>query len=168
MSNTRTRREGSSWIRGAVVLAVLGALTAAVLVSPVGAAPTLTKAKVKTIATKVVNQALNGYQEEVHWALVDTGGTVVASSGGVTVTPGAPGGSRFVNFGQDISGRAILATQHGGPGGFGEVVAAPCGGPTPFPLVTCTGANTTSHVSVTTSISNGTPTNLPFYVAVIK
>lgn len=39
----------SSWIRGAVSLAVLGALTAGVLISPVSAAGTITKAKVKSI-----------------------------------------------------------------------------------------------------------------------
>ncbi|MGH2691483.1 MAG: hypothetical protein ACRDHM_03170 [Actinomycetota bacterium] len=44
------------WIRGVATLALLGALTAAVLVSPVGAAGTLTKSKVKSIANKVFDQ----------------------------------------------------------------------------------------------------------------
>lgn len=44
------------WMRGAVTLAVLGALTAGVLISPVGAAGKLTKSKVKSIANKVFDQ----------------------------------------------------------------------------------------------------------------
>ena len=47
-----------SWIRGAVALTVLGGLVAALTVSPVGAA--ITKKKVKTTATKVVNQLAPG------------------------------------------------------------------------------------------------------------
>lgn len=45
-----------TWIRGALSLAVLGAMTAGVLISPVSAASTLTKAKVKSIAASQVKK----------------------------------------------------------------------------------------------------------------
>jgi hypothetical protein len=51
MRTTRT-----SWIRGAVTLGVLGALTAGVLISPVNAAANLTRAKVKNIAEAAVKR----------------------------------------------------------------------------------------------------------------
>ena len=50
----RTTR--GSWIRGAVTLGLLGALTAGVLISPVNAAGNLTKAKVKNIAEAAVKR----------------------------------------------------------------------------------------------------------------
>lgn len=43
-------------LRGTIALAVVGALAGAMIASPVGAAGTLTKAKVKRIATKVFNK----------------------------------------------------------------------------------------------------------------
>jgi hypothetical protein len=49
----------TSLVRGLVALAVLGALAGAMIVSPVGAAAPLTKAKVKKIATKVANNVFN-------------------------------------------------------------------------------------------------------------
>ncbi|MGH2662536.1 MAG: hypothetical protein ACRDH8_06955 [Actinomycetota bacterium] len=42
-------------LRGVVALAILGALVASVLISPAGAAKSLTRKKVKRIATKIVN-----------------------------------------------------------------------------------------------------------------
>jgi hypothetical protein len=44
-----------TWIRGVLTLGLLGAVAAAMVVSPVGAAAPVTKAKVKKIANKVVD-----------------------------------------------------------------------------------------------------------------
>ena len=50
---------GSTRIRGSIVLAVLAALAAGLLTSPVGAAFTPTKKKIKTIARKQANKVFD-------------------------------------------------------------------------------------------------------------
>ena len=50
------------WLRGVVSLALLGALTAGVLISPTSAAGTLTKAKVKKIANTVFDRRAGGLE----------------------------------------------------------------------------------------------------------
>ncbi len=51
-------RGTTRWVRGAVTLAALAAVTTALLAAPGGAAGVLTKAKVKKIATKVFNSKI--------------------------------------------------------------------------------------------------------------
>jgi hypothetical protein len=53
------QRGQRTWMRGAVTLAALAALTIGVLAAPGGAAGTLTKAKVKKIAKKVANKVVD-------------------------------------------------------------------------------------------------------------
>jgi hypothetical protein len=53
------QRRQRTWMRGAVTLAALAALTVGVLAAPGGAAGTLTRAKVKKIATRVANKVVD-------------------------------------------------------------------------------------------------------------
>jgi hypothetical protein len=57
------------WIRAAMALALVGALTVGVLMSPVGAA--VTKKKVKRTATKVVNSLAPGIADQVATQIVN-------------------------------------------------------------------------------------------------
>ena len=68
--------EMRAWVRGSLSLGVLAALTAALLASPVGAGGTLTKKKVKKIATGVVKA---------------NGGIFIVSKEGPTDTPDSLG-----------------------------------------------------------------------------
>jgi hypothetical protein len=99
------------------------------------------------------------------WALV-TGGTVSASSGGVTVGSQV-GNVTYVNFGASMAGRPILATINGDNGG--QASAAPCGGASsnnPGATVCPGSLNTPNVVSVSTFAADGKPAPLPFYVTV--
>ena len=167
-------------------LALVAALAGTAIAGPGAESSAINKKKVKKIASKQIKKAAPGlsvdnaenlggapagdYQQRVRWAVVNNGGTIVEQSGGITVT-GSALGANFLNFGEDVSKRAIVATQHytGGGVGDGEIVAAPCGGG-PFPQVVCTNpdANNTDHIYVETSNSAGTAEASAFYVAVIE
>jgi hypothetical protein len=99
------------------------------------------------------------------WALV-SGGSVAASSGGVTVGSQVTN-TTYVNFGASMAGRPILATINGESGG--QASAAPCGGASssnPGGIVCPGSLNTPNVVSVSTFATDGKPTLLPFYVSV--
>jgi hypothetical protein len=66
----------STVLRGAVTLALLGLLAGALIISPVGAAAPLTKAKVKKIATKVFNRKIGPATEDLQAACAS--GAVIA------------------------------------------------------------------------------------------
>lgn len=100
------------------------------------------------------------------WALV-SGGSVAASSGGVTVSSQVAN-TTYVNFGTSMAGRPILATINGELGG--QASAAPCGGPSstnPGAIVCPGSANNPNVVAVSTFDASGAKAPaLPFYVAI--
>ena len=102
------------------------------------------------------------------WALVKADGTIVAQSGGITLTSKPGTGLYILDYGAAVTGHLILTS--GGlasdTAGRGSVFAGPCGG-TAEGFV-CTSGNDTSHVFVVTEGPTGTsPADHAFYVAVI-
>ncbi len=102
------------------------------------------------------------------WALVKGDGTIVAQSGGITLTSKPKAGEYILDFGSTITGHLIIASS-----GLasdltfrGTVSAAPCGGTGEG--VTCPSGNDTNHVVVFTDNPGETATqDHAFYVAVI-
>jgi len=114
----------------------------------------------------VARTALSGDQRTL-WAAVQSNGTISDQSGGITVTA-LGSGSYVIDFGEDVSGRALMATGtnarnitnvnlcNGGTG-----VGSDC---SPF------APNDNEHVGVNTALAAAAPaifTNLPFYVAAL-
>jgi hypothetical protein len=100
------------------------------------------------------------------WALVSPTGTVIASSGGITVTTHSTG-ETILDFGGAVTGKLILASGSlaTDTGGRGSVVASPCGGTGEG--VACSSGNDTSHVIVRTyAKGNSSLEDHAFYVAV--
>jgi hypothetical protein len=144
----------------------------------------VTNGKIKNAAvtgSKIKNHVVNGSKlkaeavtrtalsddERTLWAAVQSNGTIADQSGGITVTA-LGSGSYVVDFGQDVSDRALLATGtnvrnianvnlcNGGTG-----VGSDC---SPF------APNDNEHVGVNTALAAVAPavtTNLPFYVAAL-
>ncbi len=102
------------------------------------------------------------------WALVDADGTIIAQSGGVSVsTPG--GGDYYVNMGTNLTGRGIVATKAWTASDFttsGTPMTALCGGAPPQG-VSCSQSNNNQTVYVGMSNVAGTGENNPFYVAAL-
>jgi hypothetical protein len=101
------------------------------------------------------------------WAAVQSNGTIADQSGGISVTA-LGNGSYVIDFGENVSGRALMATGvksrnivdvnlcNGGAG-----VGSDC---SPF------APNDNQHVGVNTALAAAAPaifTNLPFYVAAL-
>jgi len=104
------------------------------------------------------------------WALVKSDGTILAQSGGISITSHTPG-LYILDFGSQITGKLILASNSyasEAAGGRGSIIANPCGGAPEGSTTACPAGNDTSHVEVATSNpANTTATDHSFYVAVI-
>jgi hypothetical protein len=169
----------------AIVVAIL-ALVAAVAGTAVAEQATtsaVTKKKVKKIANKQINKRFpigagdiadgavtrenQSADQRTLWAAVQSNGTVTDQSGGISVSA-LGSGSYAVDFGEDVSGRALVATGvnarviadatlcNGGAG-----VGSDCSPEAP---------NDSEHVGVNTALAAVTPavlTNLPFYIAAL-
>lgn len=105
------------------------------------------------------------------WALVKgSDGSIIAQSGGISVIKGGdPVGGYYVNFGEDVTGRAILTNLQWSiseQGGMASV--AICGGATDE-TVTCilAGTNSPDNVWVSTRDQAGALRNSDFYIAVL-
>jgi len=101
------------------------------------------------------------------WALVKADATIVAQSGGITMTSHSVG-NYILDFGGAINTKLILASagQAGGDtGARGPVSAGPCGGTTEGSV--CSSGNDTSHVRVQTFNAGDVGGDRAFYVAVI-
>ena len=107
----------------------------------------------------------SAYQGRVRWALVDTSGTIVAQSGGIT-NDHPLAGDNYLDFGSSVAGHPISTTMHYNNVGF--TTAAPCGGTAIPGDVSCAqpGTNDTNHVFVVTEGVNGVAANRSFYVVV--
>ncbi len=101
------------------------------------------------------------------WAAVQSNGTIADQSGGISVTA-LGGGGYVVDFGEDVSGRALVAT---GVNARAIADAILCNGGTGVGTDCSPEApNDNEHVGVNTALAAATPailTNLPFYVAAL-
>jgi hypothetical protein len=119
------------------------------------------------IADGAVSRDDQSADQRTLWAAVQSNGTIDDQSGGISVTALGTG-SYVVDFGEDVSGRALVATGvnarviadatlcNGGTG-----VGSDCSPEAP---------NDKQHVGVNTALAAATPailTNLPFYVAAL-
>jgi len=102
------------------------------------------------------------------WALVAGDGTIVAQSGGITLSSHPFVGEYILEFGSPVVGKAILVTPSGRDNAFsGSFWGAPCG-PPPQGYVNCAGQpNTRLHVLVLNQANTAT-VNHSFYVVVIS
>lgn len=102
------------------------------------------------------------FQGRIRWALIDGAGNVLDQSGGIA-SPALHSGTTYViDFGVDLSRKALLVT----PNGMSPTVtmsAAPCGGSLPG-AVACSpaGVNDNTHAKVSASSAPA-----PFYIAVL-
>ena len=119
------------------------------------------------IADGAVSREDQSVDQRTLWAAVQSNGTIDEQSGGISVTA-LGSGSYVVDFGEDVSGRALVATGvnarviadatlcNGGTG-----VGSDCSPEAP---------NDKEHVGVNTALAVAAPaifTNLPFYVAAL-
>jgi hypothetical protein len=103
----------------------------------------------------------------IKWALVKADATIIAQSGGITLTSHSTG-NYILDFGGAINSKLILASagQAGGDtGARGPVSAGLCGGTTEGSV--CSSGNDTSHVRVQTFNAGDVGGDRAFYVAVI-
>ena len=103
----------------------------------------------------------------IKWALVKADATIVAQSGGITMTSHSTG-NYILDFGGAVNTKLILASaaQAGSDTGpRGPVSAGPCGG-TPEGGSPCGTGNDTSHVHVQTFNAGDVTGDRSFYVAV--
>jgi hypothetical protein len=97
------------------------------------------------------------------WAQVNADGTIVAQSGGITLTPDGFAGSYYVNFGSNISGKALVVTlRYNAKGGANTIR---CGGPPEGTF--CSVGDNVNHAFVGTFNDSGVNTDAPFYIALI-
>jgi hypothetical protein len=114
----------------------------------------------------VARETLSDDQQTL-WAAVQSNGTVVDQSGGISVVARG-GGSYEIDFGEDVSGRALTAT-----GTNARVIAnvTLCNGGTGVGSnCSPTAPNDGEHAFVNTALAVVSPailTNLPFYVAAL-
>jgi hypothetical protein len=111
-----------------------------------------------------------GYQPRTMWAYVDNSGQILSQSGGISVEAHIQGGT-WLNFPQQVGGKAIVASPWAGDTGYEtSVEVAPCGyvGETATPgSIACDhGTNTLNDAFVATE-NEGTGAFLAFYVVVI-
>jgi len=121
----------------------------------------------KNLADGAVNGSKLAGDQRTLWAAVQSSGSIAEQSGGISVTALGAGGY-VIDFGEDVSGRALVASGvnsrviadatlcNGGQG-----VGSDCSGFAP---------NDSQHVGVNTSLAAAAPateTNLPFYVAAL-
>ena len=102
------------------------------------------------------------------WAIVKPDGTIVAQSGGITLTSKPTGGEYILDFGSVVTGHLIVASSAlAGDSAFrGTVSAGPCGGTGEG--FTCPSGNDTNHVVVFTDNPGETATqDHSFYIAVV-
>jgi hypothetical protein len=102
------------------------------------------------------------------WALVKPDGTIVAQSGGITLTSKPNAGTYILDFGAAVTGHLIVASSAlASDVAFrGTVSAGPCGGTGEG--IVCASGNDTSHVIVFTDNPGETATqDHSFYVAVV-
>jgi hypothetical protein len=102
------------------------------------------------------------------WALVRPDGSVIAQSGGVTLTAKPGVGSYILDFGTSVAGKLLIvaSARASDPDFRGTVSVSPCGGTTEG--VACSAGNDINHVNVITNdAGEKAREDHAFYVAVI-
>jgi hypothetical protein len=106
----------------------------------------------------------SGKQDKVRWALVSASDTILAQSGGISITgTGVP----YIDFGSSQVNHALLVTPlySSVVGANSQATAAICGGPGNPGGVNCGAGNDVNHVTVVTTDSGGTGAARGFWIA---
>jgi hypothetical protein len=116
----------------------------------------------------------SGYESRIKWALVKADGSIIAQSGGISVTHSSGSNGYYLDFGSSVAGKGVSVTLHYNDPNFnGEIVTAPCGGSGVPGGVTCVaaGTNDANHLYVqvhdSTGGNGGVPNGQGFYATVI-
>jgi hypothetical protein len=106
---------------------------------------------------------VSAFQGRIRWALVDGTGNVLDQSGGIATPALHNSGSYVIDFGADLSRKALLVTSNANNPSPVTVSAAPCGGSLPG-AVSCSpaGVNDHNHARVTVGGASAL-----FYIAVL-
>lgn len=126
----------------------------------------LGKAEKAADAELLDGQDSAAFQSSLLWAMVDSDGTIVAQSGGIS-TISSGGGGFYLDFGQSVQDRPIMAMLRyantgGESNGDGEITAGVCGTTNVFCFPA--GTNNPEHVYVLTQDSAGSAEARPFYI----
>lgn len=146
------------------------------------AADTATNATNATNAANAANAAnadkldsldSTAFQLKVRWALVDSAGTIISQSGGISVAATTGAGGYYLDFGAPLTGKGISATlRYEQTGGLtrGQILTSICGlnGGAETDEVACApaGTNDANHLWVLTADTANASSPRDFYVAV--
>jgi hypothetical protein len=137
--------------------------------SSIGTVPSATNASHATNADSAGNANTVG-GKSIRWLVAKPDSTIIAQSGGLTITHVAPG-LYIVDTGSSVSGHLVTASDGvAGDSNFrGVTIAGPCG--TASDAINCEGlapnANDGNHVLVaTTETNNSTEADHSFYLTV--
>jgi hypothetical protein len=102
------------------------------------------------------------------WALIAADGSIIAQSGGISVTSHG-GGNYYLNFGSSQAGRSVQVTpvyRDADPGFGVSAVTTICGGGAEGATCTAPGTNNANHIYVGTSDAAANPDDQAFYITV--
>jgi hypothetical protein len=111
-------------------------------------------------ASALAGNPPSAFQGRIRWAVISAAGTVLDQSGGIASPVPHSGGTYVIDFGADLSRKALLVTPNGTAAPAAS--AAPCGGSLPGAVTCSVGVNDANHAQVTISGGAG-----PFYIAVL-
>lgn len=102
------------------------------------------------------------------WALLKADGTILAQSGGITLTSHLGAGLYILDFGETVASKLMLGTaSFANSGDRGSVIVGPCGGP-PQGAAPCPGVPDNNHVVVfTRNAANNAGEDQSVFVAVV-
>jgi hypothetical protein len=119
-------------------------------------------------ASELGGVAASGYEGRAMWALVESNGTILAQSGGISVQDHPFPGGYYLAFPSQVAGKAVIATASAWDGTNGELAeGSPCG--SSADAIECVhGSNTSSDAFVgTVDAKTEAPENATFYIAVL-
>ena len=118
-------------------------------------------AGVKIGTKQIKNGAVTGKKTDRMWALIDSDGTVVRQSGGISVAAKFTG-AYYLVFPRSLMGRSLLAT----PSATSDtsLAASVCGGLNSQQIACFSGPNTSSSAYVAVTDDTGTFTDERFYI----
>jgi hypothetical protein len=128
-----------------------------------------TNASNATNSAELGGIAARGYEPRAMWAYVTASGSVLESSGGISVVSHPFTGGYYLAFPATVDGKAIIITPHESSDALFNGVTAPCGGSSAGPAaVTCIhGPNTSSDAYVAMVNSSNSYVDQAFYIAVL-
>jgi hypothetical protein len=134
------------------------------------------KLKLNTLTSKEIRVSTLGLQRRVMWAMINSSGdAILAQSGDISLASHPTAGRYFLKFPEKVRGRAVLVSPvtraAGSPTGSADAKGVACGATAADDAraFTCDapGTNTVYHGFVATFL-DGKPTNVPFFVAVLR